>query len=180
MKYHLIIFMLICCAPTFAQKEGQDFCAGDSNASYFALLEKKKLLWANTYYFETYVGEAVLNGKTYLKYKQKWEDGTNHFLYLREDDGKILQYVEGRNTETIRYDEFYEPGQKWQSESREVTYTLLSYEAELKTPYCSYTGLMSLMAEYKNVTYVFYYQKGYGYVGATENGAIISCASPDW
>jgi len=181
MKHILIVInMLFCCAVSFAQKEGQDFCTGDKDASYFALMEKKKLLWADTYYFETYEGVATFNGKTYLKYKQQWQNGTNEYLYLRDEDGKVLQYDECCLTETIRYDEFFEPGQKWQSEPRKVTYTLLSYDASLKTPYCHYTGLMSIKAEYSKVTFVFYYQKGYGYVGATKDDKIISCATPEW
>ena len=177
-KYPLLLLLLT--TSLFAQKQGQKFCDGYDDSSYFTLLEKKKILWQNTYYFETYEGEITLNGNKYLKYKQKWQNGHIEYLYLRDEDGKVLQYEECCKTETVRYDEFFEPGQTWQDLNKEVTYTLISYTDTLATPYCTYTGLMSIKADYKTIAYTFYYQKGNGYIGAAVDGKIMSCITPEW
>lgn len=180
MKKLLLIFCLVISFVANAQVEGQSFCDGDKDGNYFPLITKKKLLWGNTYYFEEYKGEIQLNGKTYKAFRQTWEDGNVDHLYLREEDGKVLQYEACCKEETVRYDQFYEPGQVWQSAGNGVTYKLLSYTAELETPYCRYTKLMAIEAKMTDMTFVFYYQKGYGYVGATLKGKTMSCATPEW
>lgn len=180
MKKICTLSFLLVSLLSFAQKEGQDFCDGDKDGSYFPFIKKKKLLWSRTYYFEESVGEKILNGKKYNTYRQTWENGTIDYLYLREEDGKILEYEECCTTETVRYDEFFEPGHSWASEDKKATYTLLSYDTELETPYCKYKHLMAVEAKYATVTYIFYYLKGYGYVGAKTKDIVISAATPEW
>jgi len=179
-KKLLLTFCVLFTICVFAQDEGQSFCDGVTDGNYFPLIVKKKLLWADTWYFEEYKGEITLNGKTYKSFRQSWKNGSIDHLYLREEDGKVLQYEACCQTETVRYDQFYEPGQKWESVSKKVTYTLLTYDAELKTPYCHYKNLMAIEAKLENITFVYYYQKGYGYVGATLKDKTMSCATPEW
>jgi hypothetical protein len=180
MKNFLALFLLLFCIPAIAQSEGQSFCDGTNDGNYFPLIVKKKLLWSDTWYLEEYKGEITLNGKTYKAFRQTWENGSLSHLYLREEDGKVLQYEACCETETVRYDQFFEPGHTWQSEKKDVTYTMLSYHAELQTPYCNYTNLMAVEAQYEKVTFIFYYQKGYGYVGAKNKDKVMSCATPEW
>lgn len=178
-KIAAILFLLYSVFAT-AQKEAQNFCDGEKDGSYFPFITKKKLLWADTFYFEEYKGETMLNGKKYNTYLQTWNNGDTTTLYLREQDGKILQYEKCCESETIRYDEFFEPGHSWKSQDKKITYKLLSYDSKLDTPYCKYEHLMAIQAEYDKVTFVYYYQKGYGYIGATLKGKIMSCATPEW
>lgn len=180
MKNILCALLLLSAFSAFPQKEGQNFCDGEKDGSYFPFITKKKLLWADTFYFEEYKGETVLNDKKYNTYLQTWNNGNTATIYLREEDGKILQYEKCCSTETIRYDEFFEPGHTWKDADKKITYKLLSYNTSLKTPYCQYDHLMAIQAEYPEVTFVYYYQKGYGYVGATLKNKIMSCATPDW
>lgn len=180
MKTLLIVLSLFSITITAAQEEDQSFCDGLDNASYFTLVNKKKLMWYNTWYIEEYTGDKNINGEVYRIYKQTWEDGDTDLLYMREADGKLLQYDEKCKADFMRYDEFLEAGSSWDEPCKKVKYTVLSFTDELTTPFCKYKNLMSLKAEYEKVTYIFYYQKGYGYVGATKNGKIISCATPVW
>lgn len=175
MKYLLFLFFLT--TTTYAQKEGQNFCKGTTDGSYFPLdIQKKKIVWYNTYYYETLEGDKMLKGKTYVAFKQQWQDGSNSMIYFREANGKVLQYEECCSAETIRWKQSLKKGENWQNEDKKdtVLYTLLSEDAVLKTPYCHYTGLMALQAQYAKSTYVFYYLRGLGYVGATKDGNVIS------
>jgi hypothetical protein len=179
MKYCLTLLLLASSCLLFAQSE-PSFCDAYTNSSYYTMLDSKTVKWETTHYVEEYRGTAVYNNKTYYKYSQVWSNGKVDNLYLREEDGRILQYESCCNEETVRYDEFFEPGHQWQSARKNLTYTLLSYNDMLTTPYCSYSNLMSIKAQYSNGSYyTFYYQQGNGYVGCKDaNGKLMSYIMP--
>lgn len=180
MKNCYLIF-LIFTATLLTAQEGQSFCDGNATASYFPLtIQKKVILWGNTSYIETLVGEKVLNGKTYKEYEQKWENGEIQKLYLRVQSGTVFEYFPSINKEKIRMKEHFHSGESWSGPDKSVRYTFLSDDEKLVTKYCQYNKLLKIEAEYETVTYMFYYLRGYGYIGATENGRLISCVSPEW
>lgn len=180
MKNLVALFIILVSYSALGQKEGQDFCGGDPQGTFFPLdVVKKKIFWYDTYYFETTEGTETINGVVYQKIKQQWKDDTEATLLLREQSGMILQYETCCPDEMVRYNSTYKQGESWLSRNNEKT-TVVSYTEELKTPYCRYKNLMALKAEFKNVTYVFYYLRGYGYVGATKDGKLVSFVSPEW
>ena len=172
----ILLFTIVCSA----QKEGQGFCEGDIVGEYFPLtIEKKKIFWADTYYIETMEGKKIINEKTYHVFKQTWKDGNSDLLYLRKDNDAVVQYKQNTNKEVLRFNEFFNEGKSWIDTSVKGKYTVVSYAGELLTPYCSYKNLMILKAEFEKLTFLFYYQKGYGYIGATLEGRLISYVTPE-
>ncbi len=168
-------------ASVYAQKEGQDFCKGSTGGSYFPLdIKKKKLLWSDTYYFETFEKDTLVNGTTYFKFKQVWKNGDADILLLTNKGSSIVQYNPENKKEIVRWDDSFKPGHTWKNELQGATFTVIGYNEKLETPFCSYEGLLAIKGEYPKVSYVFYYLRGYGYVAATKDGAIISAASPEW
>lgn len=123
-------------------------------------------------------GTKELNGKTYFEYLQKWESGNTEILYLREEDGVVYQYEECCEKETIRYNSKFKKGQTWKTASGQGEYKILTYKGSLKTPFCEYKNLMAIEAALKNGTFMFYYLKGHGYIGATVDENLISCVTP--
>lgn len=73
----------------------------------------------------------------------------------------------------------FNEGKSWVNTPADAKYTVVSYNAKLKTPYCNYSNLMALKAEFRQMTLVFYYQKGYGYIGATHNNILVSFVTPE-
>ena len=176
-----MFFALIMFKVAYSQKEGQDFCKGDTEGSYFPLqIKKKKLLWSDTYYFETFEKDTVVNRNNYLKFKQVWKNGDTDVLLLRERRGTVMQYYPESKKEVIRFDPSFRPGHIWKNETQDATYKIIGYNEKFETPFCKYEGLLAIRAEYPTVTYVFYYLKGYGYIAAARDGKIISAASPNW
>ena len=179
MKHVLFILLCVISVSTFAQSEGQSFCDGDASASFFTLhTSKKYVIWQNTYYIEQLVGSKTLNGKDYLEYEQTWENGSKYQLYLREDSGTVYQFEDCCDEDTVRLPSKLEQETTWKNADKLVTYEVLSLDEELKTPICEYKNLLALKSIFKNGTFTFYYQKGYGYVGCTINGELISYVSP--
>ncbi len=180
MKKVILLFFLGITLFGYGQKEGQNFCKGIIDGSYFPLdIQKKKIFWYNTYYFEEKLGTKDLNGKTYLEYKQTWKNGKTDLMYLREVNSTIVEFEEGLTQETTRYSPQFEEGYSWNKADQLAVYTILSYKGTLKTPYCNYDNLLVIEAKYKTVTFEFYYLKGLGYVGATENNKLISFITPE-
>ena len=180
MKKLSIILCLLISTYSFSQKEGQLFCEGDATASYFPLsIHKKKIIWQNTFYIESKTNEKIINDKTYIGFNQLWEGKERYVLYLREEDGKILQYEACCDKETIRYDEAFNAGQKWKTADNKTEYMIETLSGTLQTPYCKYTNLLVLKSSFSNGTFKFYYIKGYGYVGATLANELISYVSPE-
>lgn len=180
MKNYILIFFLLISIFSFGQSEGQDFCDGDKDASYFPLnIRKKKIFWYNTYYFEEKLSTKDINEKKYTEYKQTWKDGSVDLLYLRENNNMIFQFEEGLKNETIRFNPQFKIDYSWKKLDKTAIYTIKSYEGKLNTPYCKYENLLIIEAEYKTVTYNFYYLKGLGYVGATKNDKLISYITPE-
>lgn len=178
MKKTLTLVFLIIATVASAQKEGMVFCEGDDTEGYFPLINLNKVVvWYNTYYSESLKGEQVLNGKTYKLYEQEWKDGTKHTLYMREEGTSTLQYDEETKKEIVRFDDTYKLGHQWQG--KDVRYKIRSFTEELLTPVCRYRNLMAIEAVYPKITYVFYYLKGFGYVGATKGDNLISFVIPN-
>ena len=177
--YLLIFTYLFFPLQATGQQEGQSFCDGIATASYFPLtIKKKNVLWAETAYFEKQVGEFSFNGKRYVGYTQEWKSGSIDTLYLRSENDKVYQYQSCCSQEDLRYDARAAIGDSWQSADGQATYTVVSKSASLETPFCSYTNLLQLRAQLKAQRFDFFYLKGYGYIGATFDGQLISAASP--
>lgn len=175
----IVLVLFLVTFQTYSQKEGQNFCEGITDGSYLPLdIKKKKILWYDTYYFETIVGKKVFNGKTYTEFLQEWKDGQKDLIYLREENNVVFQYREECKEEYVKLD--IKATQGWSNTCTPNNYKIIALDGELKTPYCQYKNLVILEAVFEKVTLRFYYQKGYGYVGATKEGKIISCVSPEW
>lgn len=182
MKLILTFLTLIISYPLFSQSEGQSFCDEFESENYFPLdIEKKKVVWYSTHYFEEIAGTKIINNKEYIEFLQFWGNGGVDTLFLREENGSINQYEEDYAIETLRYDSKLKKGKRWKSSSEGVTYIIKSFKGKLKTPYCDYENLLIIKAKFTSTTYNFYYKKGYGYVGATnKKNNLISYVSPDW
>lgn len=181
MKYLLFIFICLSAFKASAQLEGQDFCNGVMDGDYFPVsIEKKKIIWYKSYYLEELTGQKVIKNITYNEYRQTWSDGSVDMIYLRKQGDKVLQYEECCENETIRFDKLFSIGNIWNNAEKTGEYTLISFDADLNTPYCHYKNLLAIKAQFKKATYIFYYQKGHGYVGATSNGKTISWVTPEW
>ena len=61
-----------------------------------------------------------------------------------------------------------------------MAYKIITYDGKLKTPYCEYKNLLVIEAKMKSVTFNFYYLRGHGYIGATQDNKLISYISPEW
>jgi len=114
-----------------------------------------------------------------LEYKQTWKNGSVDLMYLRQDESKVLEYEEGFDTETTRFSSQFEEGYSWRKVDKTAVYTILSYDGKLKTPYCDYDKLLVIEAKYKTITFEFYYLKGLGYIGATQNDTLVSYITPE-
>lgn len=185
MKKIIVLLLLVISSNCFAQKEGQHFCDGIYDGiydgSYFPLsINKKKVIWGNTFYFEEKKAEKIIDNRTYIVYEQTWENGQKVEMLLREELGVIFQYEPDGSDETIRYNSSHKKGDSWLTADKEATYTIVSYKGKLKTPYCKYKNLMVLEGKFKDNTFLFYYLRGYGYVGATLEDRLISFATPKW
>jgi len=180
MKNTFLISFIFVSSLSFSQKEGQNFCKGIVGGSYFPLdIKNKKIFWYDTYYFEEQLATKERSGKIYLEYKQTWKDGHSDLLYLRNDKEKVLQFENGFENETIRFDSQFEINHSWENADKTAVYTILSYDGKLKTPYCNYENLLIIEAKFKSVTFKFYYLKGLGYIGATKNNQLISYITPE-
>lgn len=177
-----ILLILFYTSVSYSQLfEGQKFCEESKDESYFPILiEKKKIFWKSTFYFETKSQTKVLNGKTYMEFKQEWKDLNVDLLYLREENGIIYQFDKCCKNETIRYDPKFKTGETWTSSSKEMAYKIIAYDGKLKTPYCEYKNLLVIQAKMKSMTFNFYYLKGHGYIGASQENKLISYISPEW
>jgi len=180
MKYKITFFLFIVYFLSYSQlKEGQTFCDEMEGEDYFSIkINKKIILWSNTYYIETIEGKKTINGKVYNKYKQSWYKSDTYTLFLREDKGVIYQYEECCDAETIRYDKTFKKGFIWKTADDKGEYKIISYNGKLKTPYCEYSNLLVIEAKLDFGNYKFYYLRGFGYIGATKEGEIISCLAP--
>ncbi|WP_026729531.1 hypothetical protein [Flavobacterium denitrificans] len=178
----ITFFLLLLTGITYAQiGEGQKFCSGTEDGSYFPLSYefKKKILWADTFYWETKLGTKNINGMLYTAIKQEWKSNDVAILYLREKNGVIYQYDQLIKKEYIRFDKKFKVNQIW-SVDQNTKYKIITYNGELKTPYCHYTNLLVIEAIVNYGHFNFYYLKGQGYIGATKDGKLISCLTPEW
>ncbi|WP_298503648.1 hypothetical protein [uncultured Maribacter sp.] len=178
-KLLLSLFILISLLSNAQLREGQNFCDESPEGNYFPLsLNKKNILWADTYYTEDKIGTKIINGKTYLEFKQNWKNIAPTTLFLRKENNVVYQYEECCKKETIRYDSNFKKDHLWKSADGLREYKIVSYKGKLKTPYCSYKNLLVINAKLSFGEFKFYYLKGHGYIGATENNKLVSCISP--
>jgi hypothetical protein len=180
MKKTFFPLLILLTFKGFSQlKEGQYFCSPYEEGSYFPFSDDKKIIWRNTFYFETINGIKEIKGKKYTEVKQEWEDKTVELIYLREDNGIVYQYEECCENETIRYNNNFKIGDKWMKVDKTSEYEILTFDGELKTPYCEYKNLLIIEGKMWNTIFEFYYLKGQGYIGATVNKKLISFVTPE-
>ncbi len=147
--------------------------------TYFPLANNtKKIAWKNTFYHEKIENVKTFNGKEYIACFEEWESGRVKKIYLREEDGLVLQYEACCTMETIRFNEDYKKGESWESANKKIKYKIITYLGKLKTPYKNYNNLLVIRKIYGRSVYDFYYKKKYGYVGATKRGVLISYVIP--
>ncbi|MEJ6792706.1 MAG: hypothetical protein QNK89_08285 [Lacinutrix sp.] len=179
-KVFLLILVLSFNLNCFAQKEGQVFCEGDETESYFSLLSANKIVyWYDTYYIEKKVGTKTINNKEYIEYSQTWEEGYVAKLFLRQEQGRTYQYEECCTEDTLRFDDNFTINDKWKTADKLVEYQVLETNVALKTPVCNYKNLIKIKYNSKDAFFEFYYLKGFGYVGASVDGKLISCVSAE-
>lgn len=174
------ILMLITC-NCFAQlDEGEGFCETKENESYFPIdISIKKFFWGTSHYSEELIGKKKFNGKTYIEFKQTWKEGNSDLLYLRTEKGVIYAYNEELKKEQVRYDSSFKVGYTWKTLDGNTSYTIMSYKGKLKTPFCEYENLLVIKAVLKEDSFLFYYLRGKGYIGATTlDEELISCMTP--
>ncbi|WP_452597848.1 hypothetical protein [Pontimicrobium sp. MEBiC01747] len=179
MKKLLFLTCLLSSLYSFSQKEGQDFCEGDRQESYFPLLKGTKyIIWYNTYYAEKNIGTKNIEGETYIEYEQLWEKGSKSTLFLKETNNAVYQFEDCCNDDTIRLPKEIEVGKKWTTTDNLVEYEIVSLDGTLKTPVCHYKNLLVIKYTSGKEYFKFYYLKGYGYIGGTKDEALISFAMP--
>lgn len=178
----ILLTLCICSLSTYTQVEGQYFCDKISGNSYFPLdKDGKKYFWGNTYYSEHLLEPKTINGKEYIGFHHVWEKGQEDIRYLREEKGVIYEFEKCCENETIRYDPSFKKGYTWKNADGSVQYTVISKNAKLKTPLCSYKKLYVLRAEFENATYFYYFTLGYGFIGATNSKKeLISFITPSF
>ncbi|WP_452223469.1 hypothetical protein [Lacinutrix chionoecetis] len=175
-KFNLIFFLSI--FTVFNLNAQQNFCENNISQDYFPLtIEKKTIHFGSHQYVEFISGSRYINGKKYIEYTQKWQAGHEIKMYLRKEKGKILQYEKCCDEDSVRFDNSFKKGDSWMTSDSKTFYTILSYEGVLETPICNYKNLLVIKTELSNGIYQFYYKKGYGYIGATQNEKLISYVS---
>jgi hypothetical protein len=182
MKKILVLFLIFYSYASYSQLyEGQKFCEESKGYSFFPLeIAKKKILWYTTFYCETKNETKVINGKTYIEFKQDWENSESSILYLREEKGIVYEYESCCENETVRYDPSFTVGHNWKSVDGKSEYKIIAYDGKLKTPYCDYENLLVIDAKMLYGSFTFYYLKGHGYIGATKDNKLVSCVTPLW
>jgi hypothetical protein len=164
-----------------SQKEGQSFCDGDKYGEYFPLnVYKKKIYWYGTYYFETNKGVKNRNDKKYIEFVQEWENGEKSTIYFRFEKNEVLMFEECCEKETLRFSNDMKVNDEWSNVEKDITYKIISFSESLSTPICKYSNLLVIRAIYQDITFDFYYLKGFGYVGATKDEKLISYATPEF
>lgn len=182
-KKHLYLKLLFVILTSFlisvktdAQTKKDDFTK--TQESYFPLdIQTRKILWDDSYYFETVEGTKEFDGKIYTIFKQKWKDGKIDFVYLRQESSVVFEYYEKCGAELIKLGANV-VGQKWTDNCRKINYTILAVDGKLKTPYDNFKNLLVVEAVYQNGPCIFYYKKGFGYVAGSKEGKLFSCNAP--
>ncbi len=182
MKKIMIFISILLTSNSYSQLyEGQKFCEESKDYGFFPLaIGKKKILWYNTFYFETKQETKIFNRKIYIEFKQEWNKSSSDLIYFREENGVIYEYDSCCENETIRFDPKFEKNHVWKSANGKNEYRIITYDGNLKTPYCEYQNLLVVDAKMDYGTFAFYYLRGHGYIGATKDGKLVSCVSPEW
>lgn len=183
MQLVLTIITLIGSVNLYSQEKviviESDFDKEIKKNTHFPLVtSEKKITWKNTYYFEKIDGFKTINGKEYTIRTEKWESGRIKTSYLREEEGIVYLYEVCCNTETIVIDKKYIRGKSWEKVNNKIKYKVITLAGRLETPYTNYNDLLVISKKDIRNTYKLYYKKGFGYVGATRKGVLISHVIP--
>ena len=128
--------------------------------------------------FSIVAGISLLGDDGYLGPIINEESGDTASLFLREENGIIYQYEACCEEDTIRLPAELKVGYKWKTADNLSQYEIISIDSELKTPVCSYKNLLVIKLTVKNGSFQFYYLKGFGYIGATNDEGRISFVTP--
>ena len=183
MNKTILAFLLLISYNSYSQlDEGQKFCEESKMGNYFPVSSynfSKKIYWYKTFYKEIKKDTKIINGKTYTEFEQEWEDKRISLLYFREENGVVYQYDQDTKEEWIRYNINFKEGDKWKTADGKDQFKIISYNGELKTPYCLYKNLLVIEAKMSYGNFKFYYFKGHGYIGATKDDKLVSCLTPE-
>ncbi|MCF4100051.1 hypothetical protein L1I30_00085 [Gillisia sp. M10.2A] len=175
LKCALILFFI----PSY-QIEAQSICTDITSGQYFPLnIKKKKIIWNDTYYFETLIDTVEIQNKIYTEFIKEWENGNTETIFIRYEDGMVRKFEKCCEYDTTILPVEIEEGAVWLNADYKLKHEILSLAGTLKTPFCNYKNLLVvevLTRDFKG--YNYYYKKGYGYVGATKNGKLVSYLSP--
>jgi hypothetical protein len=173
-----ILFILLSCACYSQKNEQKNFCKSNNEASFFPFDNNtKKVVWRNTFYIERKKQIKNINGKSYIEFEQEYETDGKALRYFREEKGIIYEYGLGNEKETVRFDPKFKKGHCWTTANKKDKYKIISYDGELETPFCKYKNLLVIDAKITFGHFTFYYSRGLGYVGATQNEELISYVS---
>lgn len=115
-----------------------------------------------------------LGNKFYRIRKETFmRDGRTAELYFREENSAIYRYDIDVETESLVLPANPEVGMKWTTASG-WNYEVLSLNSSLSTHFCDFSNLLELVVANGICTFHYFYKKGNGLVGITENGRINS------
>ena len=176
MQKTFILFFIFLNSVIYSQKsELNNICKSNDEKSFFSLENDfKKVVWRETFYVERRKEVKNINGKNYLEIVQESENDGTVSRYFREENGTIYELDKSSKKELVRFDTKFEKGYSWKTGNGKDEYTILSFNGELETPFCIYKNLLVIDAKMNFGHFTFYYSRGLGYVGATENGKVIS------
>ena len=179
MKFQLLILTLMFFNCNHAQSNLKDICGEFQGDQYFPLdIQKKKIIWKDTFYNEILTDTVVIENKSYTKFVQNWEDGSTNEIYLRKEDGMIRQYEECCEYDTTKLPDEIIEGAEWLNADFKKKHVVLSLSGKLSTPFCDYEDLLVVKVSTYSDEYNYFYKKGIGFVGATEKGKLVSYISP--
>jgi hypothetical protein len=174
-KIFILFFILLNCICYSQKIEQKNFCKSNNEASFFPLDNNtKKVTWHDTFYIEKRKQIKNIKGKYYVEFEQETENDGTTLRYFREENGTIYEYRLIDEKETIRFDVRFEEGHCWKAANEKDEYKIISYDGELETPFCKYQNLLVIDAKWSFGHFTFYYAKGLGYVGATQDEKLIS------
>lgn len=176
MQKALILFLIILNNICHSQKiVRKNFCKSNDEGSFFPLDHNtKKVTWRDTFYIEKRKQIKNINGKDYVEFEQETEKDGTSLRYFREENGTIYEYSLPDEKEWVRFNVKFEEGHFWKAANGKDEYKIISYNGELQTPFCKYKNLLVIEVKWNTGTLTFYYSKGLGFVGATQDEKLIA------
>ena len=176
MQKALIVFLIILNNICHSQKIVQkNFCKSNDERSFFPLdYNTKKVTWRNTFYIEKRKQIKNINGKDYVEFEQETEKNGTTLRYFREENETIYEYSLPDEKEWVRFNVKFEEGYFWKAANGKDEYKIISYNGELQTPFCKYKNLLVIEVKWNTGNLTFYYSKGLGFVGATQDEKLIA------